>query len=780
MWKATDVPHLPALVACLLSITAPEIPAAEPVVLRVLLNTQDLGDHFLSVTDSGDALFTTDGLRKLGLETLAENREVEVDGKLYVPLSALAPDVTFRIDETDATVHISADPRFLGTSEFDFSLYRTHDVIRSAHDSGFANYGIFYDLNDDLNFSSISIPAEVGLNISGRLLYSSFSYRKSDIDEKFVRLMSNFTSDNTSAQRRVIVGDFSAYSGQLGGGGIFGGLSIAKAFSITPRFVSTPELNLSGVIETPSEVDIYVDNRLIETRRLPPGGFEFLNLPNSRGSGVVTLVVRDAFGRESVQENPFYLSTALLKAGLHEYSYNLGFRRRDFGTESFDYGELAFLGFHRVGVTDQLTAGLRGEASGDVQNLGANLAFATDGFGELGMVVAASRDNANSGYGGGLSYAYRGSNFSHRLAVRGFSRDYSTLNLSSESDKVRLAGAISLGYSPILSGSVSMQMSAADNYIGQDTKRVSMSYTRRVFGTTTFFLRASRTETIEVSDEIFAGFSLPIGTGRSMGMDILTQDDLRAARAYLSKNAQASIGSDYRLQANILDDPVMGKTTNSNASLAYRGAKGVLSADFRSMDGRNLYRLGISGSAALIDRSFYLSRPIRDSFALVRVGDIQGVTVMQSNRKTGVTNHNGEAFSPDLISYVDHRMSFDDAGIPVNYEIAEIARHVATPLRGGTVVSFAVTKLQAFVGRLLVLTADGRLPAEYWGLELTLPERKTEIVVGRNAEFYLENIPPGEWPARLFLGETECRFSIAIPESEDMIVDMGEISCEVE
>ncbi len=174
-----------------------------------------------------------------------------------------------------------------------------------------------------------------------------------------------------------------------------------------------------------------------------------------------------------------------------------------------------------------------------------------------------------------------------------------------------------------------------------------------------------------------------------------------------------------------------------------------------------------------------MSRPIRDSFAIVRVGDVQGVTVMQSNRRAGVTNNKGEVFSPDLISYVDHRMSFDDAEIPVNYEIKEIARHIATPLRGGTVVSFAVTRLQAFVGRLFTLTEEGRVPAEYWGLELSLPERRIEIVVGRNAEFYLENVSPGEWPARLFLGEKECRFSVAVPESEDMIVDMGEITCEI-
>ena len=115
-----------------------------------------------------------------------------------------------------------------------------------------------------------------------------------------------------------------------------------------------------------------------------------------------------------------------------------------------------------------------------------------------------------------------------------------------------------------------------------------------------------------------------------------------------------------------------------------------------------------------------------------------------------------------------------------NYKIAEITQHVATPLRGGTVVSFEVEKLQAFVGQLFVLAEGKRTPAEYWGLELELPDGKTQAIVGRNAEFYLENIPTGEWPTRLFLQDEECLFVMTIPQSEEMIVEMGEITCEID
>jgi outer membrane usher protein len=779
MWNATNVLHLPVFVVLILSAVPLQLHGSETAILNVVLNEQDLGDYFLITTESGDALFTLDALQNFGFRNLPLTTEVEVEGKHYVPMSSLAPGVTFRIDETSARIHINADPELLEVSEIDLTPNRPHDVVPSRNNSGFVNYGLFYELTDDLTFKSLSAPAEAGLSVGGRLLFSSFSYTRNDTRKKLVRLMSNFTVDNTSEQRQFIVGDFSAFSGDLGSGGIFGGLSIAKNFAITPRFVRSPELSLSGTVETPSELEIFVDNRLVETRRVAPGGFDVLNIPNSGGSGEVTLVVRDAFGRERIHEYPFYSSTALLKAGLHEYSYNLGFRRQDFGFESSNYGDLAFLGFHRLGITDNLTVGLSGEASSDMQNLGAGITFASDGFGEMSISVAGSLDGASEGYAGRLRYDYRGSNISRHFAITGFSEDYATLNHSPASDKPRFAGIIGLGYRPFLSGSVSIQYSATDYYLGQDLKRLSLSYTTRIFSSVSVFVRASRMETSDVSDEIVAGFTVPIGLGSSAGMNYISQEERRMATAYMSKNPPSDVGSGYRFQVDTLDDPVVGTAVNGNAMFQHRGSRGVLSAEYRHANDLNSYRFGLSGATALINRSLYLSRPILDSFALVKTANIEGVSVRQSNQVIGVTNENGEVLAPNLISYYDNHLSINDIGIPVNYAISEIAQRVVTPLRGGVVVDFGVSKIQAIVGRLFVLTKGTRIAAEYWGLELNLPDGKTETIVGRNAKFYLENVPAGEWPARLFLQNRECLFSMAIPQSEEMIVEMGEVTCEI-
>jgi len=45
-----------------------------------------------------------------------------------------------------------------------------------------------------------------------------------------------------------------------------------------------------------------------------------------------------------------------MKAGLEDYSYEVGFERNNFGTESFDYGRAVASATYRRGLTDPLTA----------------------------------------------------------------------------------------------------------------------------------------------------------------------------------------------------------------------------------------------------------------------------------------------------------------------------------------------------------------------------------------------------------------------------------------
>ena len=60
-----------------------------------------------------------------------------------------------------------------------------------------------------------------------------------------------------------------------------------------------------------------------------------------------------------------------------------------------------------------------------------------------------------------------------------------------------------------------------------------------------------------------------------------------------------------------------------------------------------------------------------------------------------------------------------------------------------------------------------------------MDDQVIEAVIGKEGEFYLENLPSGRFPARLFLKEKECKFELTIPKSDEMLVEMGEVTCEM-
>ena len=127
---------------------------------------------------------------------------------------------------------------------------------------------------------------------------------------------------------------------------------------------------MSGEAALPSTVDLYVDNALRMRRQVPSGPFSIQDLPVSTGQGEARLVVRDILGREQIITQPFYTTSRLLKQGLQDYSYELGFVRRNFGIDSNNYGRFIAVGTHRFGLTEQFTGEVHGELLGNQQTVG--------------------------------------------------------------------------------------------------------------------------------------------------------------------------------------------------------------------------------------------------------------------------------------------------------------------------------------------------------------------------------------------------------------------------
>lgn len=777
MWRnSTSTSRLLWIVIWLLLFPTLAAYGDERVVARVILNEEEKETYFLLLMADGDILFPGSVLKEIGFKTIPPG--IEKEGTLYVSLRSLSPQVQFGFDERTVTVTLSVDPQLLEPTVKDFSYQRSPTYHRDLMNSAFLNYSVIS--TNSTNVQTLAAQSEVGIRIKEYLALSNFYYAKTTTTQSWVRGLTSVIRDYPDSQVRAILGDAVAFSGSLGSGPIVGGLSISRNFSLTPYFLRIPGLNYSGLLTSPSEVEVYVNGQLSKREHLGPGPFSLTNLPGTLGAGNTTVVIRDAFQNEQRIVNPYYLSSALLQPHLHEYSYNVGFRRSAL-QESFAYQEPVLLFSHRVGLSQTLTAGFRGEANHQLINGGPLSTFLLGRWGEVTTAGAISQEQGQTGYAAFGTYTYIRSGFSVRAAVQSSSRAYTNLSLESIQAKPQLLWQGSLGYNFPFLGSLSATYTSASFYGQPTVETASLFYQRPVF--TNFYFQASATPTLSPTPatEIFCGLTFFLGSYHSGTVGVQSsQDHTLSETATFQKNAPRGPGWAYRFQGGRTEDSRDGSDVSTDNLVQYQGNHGVYGVGYRRVQGQDSVDLRMAGSVAFIDRGLYFSRPIPDSFALVKVGSLKNIDVSYSNLSEGRTNAKGELLVPDLISYYENQLSIQDTDVAVNYNLAAV-RKLATPwFRGGTVARFDVTKVQGFVGHVFVGEKGHSEPAEYGSLVLSVPDQPpVTAVVGEDGEFYVENLQPGKIPVRVEWQQKTCRFEIMIPGSEDMMVDLGKLTCEM-
>src|SRR5205085_9737997 len=131
-----------------------------------------------------------------------------------------------------------------------------------------------------------------------------------------------------------------------------------------------------------------------------------------------------------------------------------------------------------------------------------------------------------------------------------------------------------------------------------------------------------------------------------------------------------------------------------------------------------------------------------------------------SNVPVGRTDANGDLLVPNLLSYYGNRISIDDRDVPLNYEVLATERTVAPPFRGGAFIEFPVRQIRTVTGSVVV--APDVVPA-YGQLTVMSGQQSFVSPLGRNGEFYLENISSGTYPATIDYKLGSCNFNLQVP-----------------
>ena len=387
----------------------------ETLVVQVALNSSNKGQFFVSAWN-GDFLIRVEDLKAMGFANV-RGRTRNIDGEEMIALKSI-DGMSVVFDEKKLALELTVDPKLLPASTVDFAAGRKQTVFYPTSASAFFNYDLSYAGGNAGQRDLTGVASELGARVGDFLFLSDSTYYGAPSDHRFVRLMTSLIRDDRDTLVRTVLGDFVVSAGDLSSSVGMGGVSYSKLYSMNPYFVSYPQQNLSGMLRTPSEVDVYIDGQRVRTLRLPAGDFDLRDITQAPGLRNVQLVIRDSFGREQKISAPFYSTQVPLKTGLHEYSYNLGAARQMYGVESNDYGPLAFAGFHRYGVTDSLTLGAHGEGKSGVYNAGATATVVLGTAGLLNVSGAASGNDGRSGGGALASYTYSGTHFNAGLLLR--------------------------------------------------------------------------------------------------------------------------------------------------------------------------------------------------------------------------------------------------------------------------------------------------------------------------------------------------------------------------
>jgi outer membrane usher protein len=729
---------------------------------------------------SPDVLVRVADLERIGLRGFAGRRET-VAGELYVSLASLAPIVTFELDERALALRLTAAPALLPATVQDYLQSRPTGLIYTDDTTAFLNSAV-----TGIDFERYTWTGEGGLSIRNTLLYGT-AFR----DELGVlsRGLTSFTVDDRPRLVRYLLGDRFDSTGPLGGGLLIGGLSVSREFALDPYFVRFPTVGLSGAVLTRSTAEVYVNGQLLRRETLPPGPFELRNLPVPVGSGTAEVILRDAFGRQQVISQPFYFTSTLLRAGIHEWSYDAGFKRDSAVTGLGDYGAWAVLARHRVGITDDLSMGARLEAAADLVS-GGPLITARLPVGEMELALAGSRADTEAGWAASLAYNYTSRFFSVGWALRALGDHYVTTTLKAPEDRPRLEATALVGF-PITSRStVTLQYTHSDFRDAQSQERVSGAASVRLTSRASLFVTASHATQPGLKPEttVFTGLTYYLGDNTTATASHEVGRHHQTSALEVQRSLPLGEGFGYRARAvraeqdlPQVDGHSGGSTVDYQglAQLQYQSRYGFYEGTYERTGDRNASTLTAAVGIVAIGGGLHLSRPVEDGFALIDVPGVPGVRGSLNNQEIGRTDSRGKLLVPNLLPYYGNRLGILHEDVPIDYSIGVTERTVGPPVKGGSVVKFPARRVQAFIGTLVVETGGRTLTPAYGQLTVTAEGETFESPIGRDGEFYLENLPRGRHAAMIDHKDARCQFTLEAPVSPASLVDVGVVRCTV-
>jgi outer membrane usher protein len=565
-----------------------------------------------------------------------------------------------------------------------------------------------------------------------------------------------------------------------------GGLNFSKVYGMTPDLITQPMAGFTGVATSPSQVEVRVGGVPVAYSQVGAGPFELQNLRQYGGANDVQVVIRDALGREQVIAFPFYFNSSSLREGLHEYSYSVGKVRTNIGQPTDSYDNTAFSAFHRFGYSDSLTLGGRAEAAEDLNNIGVQAAWRSNALGVLAAAASGSSYKGQAGDATMLSYNYSQPKFAFTSIARRYSDSYAPLETLVYGFNRSAEYGASLSWYPSIGTTFNLSHTLTQTRADVGTRVSSLSFTNSLGPTSFLYATLQRTDDDTLhqpNTSLFIGWLYRFG-GKYTASAYAVHDETGNQTLFtqLARDIPWGEGLGYRVGWT--------GTQPQNTDRFSGYAQWNLPALSVSMDvntlpaqgGQSDYReLALAGSVAFAGNAWGFSRPIADSFAIVRLGaPVSGVRAMANSQEIGVTNDRGQVIDPILGSFYESQISVNDQDVPLQYVMGKNIYRVRPDYRSGVDVNFALRRVQGVDGVIRLRNGQATPTADNQLVTLTRDgQLYQEFQIGREGHFYIENIATGTYRGEIKTTERSCSFELKVPDTQEIVYNLpGDLFCE--
>jgi|GEM_PF-2682657 outer membrane usher protein len=599
------------------------------------------------------------------------------------------------------------------------------------------------------------------------IVNNTFSVTNTQGRTKAIRLTSTWTKENRAKLSVMRLGDASTPTSLWGQSVGFGGFQWASDFNLNPNLSTMPMPAIKGQAKLPSVLNVYVNNALALKTNVDSGPFQISSLPVVDGQGNITLVTLNSIGQQQVITIPYYANSDMLKPGLKQYSYDIGYLRFDYGIASADYSQIMALASQKRGINNYLTSEWRAEVLQHQQTLGGGFITLIPKVGSLNFALSGSHFKGDFGGLARIGLNRQGQRFSWGIQSEYTTQDFMQLGYDRESPPPELSTKTFIGVTLPDKSSLSLSYVNQLDRGAQRVSLVSITYARTFFKSLAFNISGLSNVGGENNKEVFVNLSYSFNnqdTASLYGREGVGQSALNLQ--YYHNNIKPT-GWSYNVSANA------GKPNYINAGANWTTNYGVYSGQLSRENNKTSYLVEANGSVTTAKMHVFISQPIAGSFGIVQIPHMSNVGVYLENNLVATTGSSGYAFVPDMAPFFPNKLSLDPADLPLTTVPSHYSKTVVPSDEGPAFVKFNIRKVYQAVIHLK--QKNGRyVPA---GSSVTLKGVKGEKVVGYEGEaFVVTN--KRKVAGIVSWNNRKCHFELTIPHTKRPTAFLGSVLCE--